>query len=108
MNRRKNPSLFTDSTDWTENTDLSTDSTYWTKKKEYVFIHRLHRFDKNKNTGLSSDYTDGTSKEKPCLYTDWTKERILIYPQIPQIGQKGEYWFIHRLEKNVPAWATKK
>ena len=90
-----------DSTDWTKERILVySQIPQIGQKGEYWFIHRFHILNKRKKKYLSTDCTDGTSKEKPCSYTDytdWTKERILIYPQIPQIGQERVNWFIHRL-----------
>ena len=95
MNKRKNPGLFTDSTDWTKRRILiypqiphieqKKEKVFihrlhrWDIEREALFIHRLHRLNKRKNTDLSTDSTD------------WTRERKLVYSQIVQIGQKGEY-----------------
>ena len=47
----------------------------------------MHRLNKREKSGLFTDYTD------------WTKKRILSYPQISQIEQEREFWVIHRFER---------
>ena len=109
LNKRKNPGLFTDSTDWTKRRILIYPQIPHIKqKKEYVFIHKLHRLYIEREAWFIHSL-HRLNKEKILIYpqitqieqkkhtdlstdsTDWTRESKLVYSQIVQIGQKGEY-----------------